>query len=106
LVPPRDAGPASALPTLRETIRRERTLVLDYRTMDGRESRRTVWPLAIGFFEGVQLLVAWCELRRDFRHFRIDRIVAMDPGGRMPERRAALLRRWRAETGVPATDDC
>lgn len=106
LVPPRDVEPNLALPTLREAIRGERTVALHYRTLDARESRRTVWPLAIGFFEGVQLLVAWCELRRDFRHFRIDRIVALDPGGRMPERRAALLRRWRTETGVPAPDDC
>ena len=99
-------APAWALPPLREAIRRERTMTLQYRTLEGEDSRRTVWPLAVGFFGSAQVLVAWCELRRDFRHFRIDRIAALEAGGRMPERRAALLRRWRAETGVLATDDC
>ena len=46
-----------------------------------------MWPVALGFFEGYEMLAAWCELRRDFRHFRLDRIAAAtvavkSPGGR------------------------
>jgi predicted DNA-binding transcriptional regulator YafY len=45
-----------------------------YRDDKGKESRRTVRPLAMVFFGPVWLLVAWCESRRDFRNFRLDRM--------------------------------
>jgi predicted DNA-binding transcriptional regulator YafY len=42
------------------------------------------------------VLAAWCELRRDFRHFRIDRIIALhETGERYPQRRRALMKQWR-----------
>jgi len=45
--------------------------------------QRTVWPLALAFWSGVWTLAAWCETRKDFRTFRVDRIDAflkMDRG--------------------------
>jgi predicted DNA-binding transcriptional regulator YafY len=36
---------------------------------------RRVRPLALTFWSGVWTLAAWCELRDDFRIFRIDRIA-------------------------------
>jgi hypothetical protein len=49
-------------------------------------------------FDEVRLLAAWCELRGDFRHFRADRVLALeDCGQRYPDRRHALLRRWREQ---------
>lgn len=33
-----------------------------------------IWPLSIAYFDTVRLVVAWCELRGGFRHFRTDRI--------------------------------
>lgn len=69
---------------------------ITYRDEQGRASERTIWPVMIGYFETVRLLAAWCELRRDFRHFRIDRIASADfPDERYPERRAELRSRWR-----------
>ncbi len=48
------------------------------------------------------VLVAWCETRRDFRHFRADRIVAAQATGqRYPKRRPALLKAWRESEGIP-----
>ena len=44
-----------------------------YRDVDGGQSDRTVWPLALHFWGQVWTLAAWCELRQDFRTFRIDR---------------------------------
>jgi predicted DNA-binding transcriptional regulator YafY len=44
-----------------------------YRDADGGASERTVWPLALHFWGQVWTLAAWCELRADFRTFRIDR---------------------------------
>lgn len=89
------------LAALREAIRQERRLALDYRDAGGRTSTRTVWPFALGFFDQVQVLVAWCELREDIRHFRTDRIDALQPlAERYPRRRQALLQAWREREGV------
>ena len=50
-------------------------LKLCYRDEAGSASERVVWPFALAFFDRVRLLIAWCELRGDFRSFRTDRIV-------------------------------
>mgnify|MGYP000279711273 CR=1 FL=1 len=44
-----------------------------YRDADGAASERLVWPLALHYWGQVWTLAAWCELRDDFRTFRIDR---------------------------------
>src|SRR4029450_6750733 len=44
----------------------------------GRDSERTIWPIAIGYHEAVRLLAAWCELRKDFRSFRTDRVIGAE----------------------------
>lgn len=60
---------------IRECIRAERKIRMDYESLSGQSSRRTIWPVAVAFFSGSTLLSAWCELRNDFRHFRTDRIL-------------------------------
>ncbi len=45
----------------------------DYCDSLGDDSQRTVWPLAMHFWGKVWTLAAWCELRDDFRTFRVDR---------------------------------
>jgi predicted DNA-binding transcriptional regulator YafY len=85
----------------REAIRHQHKLSIAYRTEAGAQSERCVWPFALAFFEGRRVLAAWCELRADFRHFRMDRIGAAHCGGeRYPERRQALIKRWRAQHGI------
>ena len=91
---------------LRKAIRNERKLDMRYSDNDGRDSRRTVWPFALGFFEEARVLVAWCELRQDFRHFRTDRIAEVTVvDNRYPRRRQALLREWRTaqEDAAPSS---
>lgn len=47
------------------------------------------------------MLMAWCELRRDFRMFRTDRLQAIGfLDERYPERRATLRSRWLAMMNV------
>ena len=59
-----------------------RTVVeIGYRTAEGAESTRHLRPLALWFWGQVWTLVAWCELRRDFRMFRLDRIGEMTETG-------------------------
>ena len=43
----------------------------------GDAKERTVRPLALAFWSGVWTLAAWCETRKDFRNFRLDRIEAV-----------------------------
>ncbi|HXR87339.1 MAG TPA: YafY family protein [Stellaceae bacterium] len=91
-----------ALPAIREAIRRERKLRIAYLDGRGRETRRAIWPFALGFFERVRVIAAWCELRQGYRHFRTDRIVKLAVSEtRYPRRRAALLKEWRAIEKIP-----
>ena len=97
-LPAGDAG----LAVIRSAIRSERKLQLAYADERGHPTQRIVWPIALAFYDRVRVVVAWCELRDGYRHFRTDRIVALDPApGRYPRRRAALLTEWRALRGVP-----
>ncbi|WP_374386429.1 helix-turn-helix transcriptional regulator [Brevundimonas sp.] len=81
---------------LRKAIRTERRLTLCYRDEAGAASERVVWPFALAFFDRVRLLLAWCELRQDFRSFRTDRIVEAEvQEGRYPARRQALMKTFR-----------
>ena len=71
-----------------------------YRDLKEESSERTVWPCALGYFDQVRVLVAWCELRQGFRHFRADRVHAMQElQERYPQSRHSLIQRWLAETG-------
>jgi len=63
------------LDTLRHAIPARKTMLLDYRDEQDRASTRTVWPLGLYFWGSTWTLAAWCELREDFRNFRLDRIV-------------------------------
>ena len=94
-------GMPLVLADLRAAIRERRRLRLDYRDVHGVATERVVWPVALAFFESTRILAAWCELRRDFRHFRLDRIRGWtDAGGRFPGSRAALLSRWKQSIGI------
>jgi predicted DNA-binding transcriptional regulator YafY len=69
------------LSVIRQAIREESKLRIAYRDAQERGSERTVKPLAILYYLEVVLLAAWCELRRDFRHFRLDRILSCETMG-------------------------
>ena len=100
------ASAARALDTiqakvLREAIRLERKLRIVYRDDQGRETTRVIWPVALAFFEKSRMLVAWCELRADYRHFRTDRILSATLCREsLPRRRRLLLREWRIQQGL------
>lgn len=87
---------------IRHAIRREYKLQMTYVDVKGDESQRLIWPLALGFFEEVHVVVAWCELRLDFRHFRTDRIAKLTQlETRYPKRRQTLLKKWREIHNIP-----
>lgn len=96
LAAPARAETKDMLAILRAALSAERKLRLTYADKRGAPSERTVWPVAIGFFESAEMLAAWCELRCDWRHFRLDRIAAATPTqDPLPRRRQVLLAEWR-----------
>jgi predicted DNA-binding transcriptional regulator YafY len=101
-----EASQADTIDTgvVREAMRLERKVRISYRDADGGESTRTIWPIALGFFDRVRVVVAWCELRKGFRHFRTDRISGLEVADdRYPRGRGVLLAEWREEQGIPTT---
>lgn len=94
---------------LRTAIRDGHKVALTYRSEDGRETARTIWPIAVAYFDAQRLIVAWCELRQDFRTFRTDRMLAITVRDeKYPTRRKVLLKRWEDQTrekhGLPQVD--
>ena len=86
----------AALGLLREAIKGQRKVRFAYQDKNDAASSRIVWPFAVGFFREVEVLLAWCELREDFRHFRTDRILdCLLLEDRYPASRLALLKRWQ-----------
>jgi predicted DNA-binding transcriptional regulator YafY len=90
------------LGTIRQAIARERVLRIAYRDGQGRRSDRRIWPVALGWFEGVEMVAAWCERRGAFRSFRIDRIAELQVlDERPPRSRRSLLAEYRKlEPGI------
>ncbi len=60
---------------VRGAIRSERKLWLRYEDAKQQQSERVVWPLALIYYAENTVLVAWCVIRNDFRHFRLDRVA-------------------------------
>lgn len=79
LSPPTPRRPEVAIDmaALRLAVREQRKVTVDYVSEAGERTSRTIWPMALAFFPPVWLLLAWCELRQDFRSFRVDRIHAI-----------------------------
>ena len=62
------------LPTLRAAIRAKQKLCLTYTSKDARVTTRTIRPLHMEYWGRIWTLTSWCELRDDFRVFRVDLI--------------------------------
>ena len=60
---------------LRKACEDKHKLNLDYADNNGNESRRCIWPLTMIGWGDNWTLLAWCELREDYRNFRFDRIT-------------------------------
>ncbi|MEO8249486.1 MAG: YafY family protein [Burkholderiales bacterium] len=101
-----DDATRERLQTLREAVEARHKLLIAYRDLAGSSSKRTVRPLGCFYWGKVWTFSAWCELRGDFRGFRVDRIDAIKV---LPERfrdeagktLAELLRRFQAEHVEP-----
>ncbi|HTR83563.1 MAG TPA: YafY family protein [Reyranella sp.] len=85
------------LAEIRAAIRDSAKLYIGYADVDGRRTNRIIWPIAMAYYVDVTLVGAWCELRADYRNFRVERIQSSrvldehfdQQGGR-------LFREWSA----------
>jgi predicted DNA-binding transcriptional regulator YafY len=104
------AGPALRRPAdkvdvkeIRRAIREGHKARIDYVAGNSGHTTRVVWPVGLGFFERARIVIAWCELRVDFRSFRTDRIAQWKTlAERLPRSKTVLLREWRERESIPA----
>ena len=81
---------------LRRAIRDNRKVHITYRDAQSEATQRIIWPIGLSYFEHVRIIIAWCETRGDFRHFRTDRIESFEVlEARYPRRRAVLMQEWK-----------
>jgi len=62
------------LDLLRTAAAKKQVVRFGYRRGDGEASERRARPLALAYWGKSWTLIAWCELREDFRSFRVDRM--------------------------------
>jgi len=86
-----------AIDLIERAVEKRQVLTIDYTDEAGRGSVRDIRPLGLWFWGKVWTLIAWCEMRGDFRAFRIDRIGSVIVAGRTfrPERGKQLADFYR-----------
>ncbi|MFB2732501.1 helix-turn-helix transcriptional regulator [Shewanella mangrovisoli] len=72
-----DSNEFQFLDPLRNAAQRREYVKLFYQDVNKALTEREVRPLAIYFWRGTWTLLTWCELRQDFRNFRVDRITGL-----------------------------
>lgn len=104
-VPRPPSGPSPHVAPLTLAIDGRRKIYFKYRDVAGERTTRRGWPLGIFFWGNAWTVLSWCELREDFRTFRLDRVEEVtvladrfpDQSGR---RLADYLRRMEHEHAV------
>jgi predicted DNA-binding transcriptional regulator YafY len=72
-----DDSTRELLEQLRLAIERSHIVEVAYCDEKSQVTERRLRPMALLFWGSVWTLVAWCELRMDFRSFRVDRFKAL-----------------------------
>ncbi|MBP8006197.1 MAG: YafY family transcriptional regulator [Acinetobacter sp.] len=91
---------------IRLAIRQQVKISMNYADEQQRISTRTVWPFALGYFNDKIVLAAWCELRNDFRNFRIDRIQQLTLSQDVyPQFKQQLFQQWWIKEVCHSTTD-
>jgi predicted DNA-binding transcriptional regulator YafY len=84
----------AVMSSIRGALEDQRAMRIEYGDHSEQVTERSVRPLALSFWGRSWTLTAWCELRTDFRTFRIDRIRAAE----------VLARRFEEEPGRSLED--
>jgi len=90
-------APGADLGEIRAAIRDSRKLYVGYADERGRRTNRVIWPIAMAYYVDATLVGAWCELRADYRNFRIERIQSSKVlRERFDQDGGRLFREWSA----------
>jgi predicted DNA-binding transcriptional regulator YafY len=93
-IPLKMASRSPLMAVLVTAIDAQQKVQIDYCSEIRQKSHRIIWPLGLFFWGQNWTLLSWCELREDFRSFRLDRIEDLlildavyqpQPHQRMPE---------------------
>lgn len=83
---------------VRQAMREQRKMRIVYTDQGGTASDRVIWPIMLGFVESHRFIAGWCELRVDFRLFRVDRIAKAEfLNDRYSRNRRELVKEWRKQ---------
>lgn len=86
---------------VRAALSERSKLSIRYEKADGEASERVIWPLGAFFWGRSWTITAWCELRDDFRNFRLDRMHDVTPtGDTYPETPGRMLRDYLEDIGA------
>lgn len=67
----------NVIPTILESIAEKTQLNIEYKTVDSRITNRTIEAVGVFFEFNYWYIMAFCTLRKDFRQFRVDRILGI-----------------------------
>ena len=92
---------------IQQAVLSRRVVSMRYRARDGRETQRQIEPVGVVYYGDAWYLVAWCRLRGEYRHFRLERVLEMQvlPERFAPRSEATLRDHLRdAKNQVPSYD--
>ena len=73
-VPEYQEHPTPHLAPMQQAIAGQQVLELAYRDKEGHATQRRVEPIGLVFYNFAWQLVGWCQLRQDYRQFRVSRV--------------------------------
>ena len=86
---------------IREAIRSDQSLEVTYCDALGTTTERAIKPLALIYYVDSLVIAAWCALRKDFRHFRVDRILETRTSAKLRDMDADTLRsEWKRRHSI------
>lgn len=91
-----DKSTGDTLDAIRQAVGEKRRLTFDYVDRGKKPSSRSVRPLGLFYWGATWTVAAWCESRRDFRNFRLDRMSAVAAGDAFPLEPCQSLHDFRA----------
>jgi predicted DNA-binding transcriptional regulator YafY len=100
----RTRASATHMSVVREALTAKRRLRIAYQDQEAKASERTIRPLGLFFWGKVWTVAAWCELRADFRTFRLDRLSSPTLGARFDDEPGRTLRDLLTRYGPDAVE--
>lgn len=95
--PASEAMAKEDLTPIRDAIAKQNKIKIVYKSQDGKETQRVIWPFTIGYFIDGRILVAWCEKENDYRHFKTDQIISLKIlDAHYSRAQNSLFREWQA----------